>query len=226
MNFDSATPLSQKGMAPEARSLAEIAYDTLIDQILNLTLKPGQMLNERSLSIEMNISRTPIREALTRLESEGLVTRYNGRLIMIRNFSVQEVVCIFYVRNLLESDGAQLAAKRISDETLDKLHKLFSDQMQMPVPDLGNHWDADDLLHDSIAEASGNTVLAEMVKNLRRKTRIFSIKRMPSRFIPGSNEHLQIIEALQRRDGEAAAAAMTQHLENSKQSVLNVLSSF
>lgn len=226
--MDSSVEPTKSTEAPEsdARSLAEVAYDTLIERIMTLSLKPGQMINERLLSIDMNISRTPVREALTRLESEGLVTRYNGRLITIRNFSMQEIVCIFYVRQLLETDAARLAALRISDEALTKLEAMFAEQMQLPVPELGNHWDADDLLHGEIAEASGNATLAEMVKNLRRKTRIFGIKRMPERFVPGSREHLDIIEALRRRDPEAAAKAMERHLENSKQSILNVMSTF
>lgn len=210
----------------DGRSLAEVAYDTLIERIMTLSLKPGQMINERLLSVDMNISRTPVREALTRLESEGLVTRYNGRLITIRNFSMQEIVCIFYVRKLLETDAARLAASRISDETLTKLEAMFADQMQLPVPELGNHWDEDDLLHGEIADASGNVTLAEMIKNLRRKTRIFGIKRMPERFVPGSQEHLDIIDALRRRSPDEAAAAMERHLENSKQSILNVMSTF
>lgn len=224
-----SSALSNKSASPpetDGRSLSEVAYDTLIERIMNLSLKPGQMINERLLSIDMNISRTPVREALTRLESEGLVTRYNGRLITIRNFSFHEIVCIFHVRKLLETDAARLAASRISDETLEKLEGLFSDQMGRPVPELGNHWDADDLLHGDIAEATGNATLAEMIRNLRRKTRIFSIKRMPERFVPGSREHLDIIEALRKRDPEAAAAAMERHLENSKQSILNVMSTF
>lgn len=226
--IESSALSNKSATSPEAdgRSLSEVAYDTLIERIMNLSLKPGQMINERLLSIDMNISRTPVREALTRLESEGLVTRYNGRLITIRNFSIHEIVCIFYVRKLLETDAARLAASRISDETLERLENLFSDQMGRPVPELGNHWDADDLLHGDIAEASGNATLAEMVKNLRRKTRIFGIRRMPERFVPGSREHLDIIEALRKRDPEAAAAAMERHLENSKQSILNVMSTF
>jgi DNA-binding GntR family transcriptional regulator len=96
--------------------------------------------------------------------------------------------------------------------------------MQGPIPDGGNHWDADDLLHGAIAEASGNSVLADLVRNLRRKTRIFNLRRMPERFIPGSNEHLAIIMALQARNEGRARQAMALHLENSKQSILNVLS--
>jgi DNA-binding GntR family transcriptional regulator len=96
--------------------------------------------------------------------------------------------------------------------------------MTGPIPDGGNHWDADDPLHGSIADASGNKVLADLVRNLRRKTRMFSRKRMPERFIPGSEEHLAINAALEKRDTPAARAAMALHLENSKRSILQILS--
>lgn len=215
---------SEKPNSSDSRSLAEVAYDILIDQILERKVKPGQMLNERSLGVDMNISRTPIREALTRLESEGFVTRHNGRLITVRDFSTQEIMYIFHVRSLLEVDGIKYATNRIPEETLDMLEELFLRQKNGTIPDAGNHWDADDLLHDSIAEASGNTVIAELVKNLRRKTRMFNLKRMPERFVPGSEEHLVIIKALRSRDQEAAQKAMADHLDNSRSSVLNVLS--
>jgi DNA-binding GntR family transcriptional regulator len=74
-----------------------------------------------------------------------------------------------------------------------------------------------------IAEASGNGVLAGLVRGLRRKTRMFSLKRMPGRFLPGSAEHVAIIDSLQQRNEVAARRAMALHLENSKLSVLQIL---
>lgn len=206
-----------------SKSLGELAYETLLDRMLSKELAPGTVLQERALGDDLQISRTPIREALTRLESEGFVTRHAGRLLTVREIPVQELMEIFHVRSILEVEGVALAAQRIPVEKLSELRSLFESQMTGPIPDGGNHWDADDLLHGSIADASGSKVLADLVRNLRRKTRMFSLKRMPERFIPGSEEHLAIIAALERRDTAAARAAMALHLENSKRSILQIL---
>jgi len=212
-----------EGGDASGKSLGELAYETLLDRMLSKELAPGTVLQERALGDDLQISRTPIREALTRLESEGFVTRHAGRLLTVREIPVQELMEIFHVRSILEVDGIALAAQRIPTEKLVEIRLLFESQMTGPIPDGGNHWDADDLLHGSIADASGNKVLADLVRNLRRKTRMFSLKRMPERFIPGSEEHLAIIAALEKRDAVAARAAMALHLENSKRSILQIL---
>jgi DNA-binding GntR family transcriptional regulator len=221
-------PVQTPGSAPHlregpVRSLSDVAYDTLLDRMLSQELPPGSLLHERVLGESLQISRTPIREALTRLENEGFVTRHAGRLLMVREIPVQELMQIFHVRGMLEVEGIGLATHKIEAERLEALRALFEGQMQGPIPDGGNHWDADDLLHGSIADASGNAVLAEMVRGLRRKTRMFSLRRMPDRFLPGSSEHLAIIDSLARRDEAASRRAMALHLENSKLSILHIL---
>ena len=212
-----------EGGDASTKSLSEWAYETLLDRMLSKELVPGTVLLERVLGEYLQISRTPIREALTRLESEGFVTRHTGRLLIVREIPVQELMEIFHVRSILEVDGIALATERLSGEKLAEIRQLFESQMRGPIPDGGNHWDADDLLHGSIADASGNKVLANLVRNLRRKTRMFSLKRMPDRFVPGSEEHLAIITALENRDASAARTAMALHLENSKRSILQIL---
>jgi DNA-binding GntR family transcriptional regulator len=207
----------------QGRSLSDVAYDALLDRMLFQELPPGSLLQERVLGESLQISRTPIREALARLEAEGFVTRHAGRLLIVREIPVQELMQIFHVRGMLEVEAIGLATNRIAADRLEQLRDLFETQMRGPIPDGGNHWDADDLLHGSIAEASGNGVLAELVRGLRRKTRMFSLKRMPDRFLPGSSEHLAIIASLQRRDEVAARRAMALHLENSKLSILHIL---
>jgi DNA-binding GntR family transcriptional regulator len=211
------------GREPGGRSLGDVAYDALLDRMLSQELPPGSLLQERVLGNSLQISRTPIREALARLEAEGFVTRHAGRLLIVREIPVQELMQIFHVRGMLEVEAVGLATHRIADDQLTMLRELFETQMNGPIPDGGNHWDADNLLHGSIAEASGNGVLAEMVRGLRRKTRMFSLRRMPDRFLPGSAEHLAIIESLARRDEAAARRAMAVHLENSKLSILHIL---
>jgi DNA-binding GntR family transcriptional regulator len=209
--------------ASDGRSLSERAYDELLDRMLSGELPAGTLLQERPLADALRISRTPVREALTKLESEGLVTRHVGRLLIVREISVHELMQILHVRSILEVEAVALAANRISRAQLETLRATFEGQMKGPIPDGGNHWGADDLLHGTICEASGNAVLTELVRGLRRRTRMFNLKRMPERFLPGCREHLAIIEALERGDEKMARRGMATHLENAKRSILNKL---
>jgi DNA-binding GntR family transcriptional regulator len=209
--------------ASAGRSLSERAYDELLDRMLSGELPAGTLLQERPLADALRISRTPVREALAKLESEGLVTRHVGRLLIVREISVHELMQILHVRSILEVEAVALAANRISRAQLETLRATFEEQMKGPIPDGGNHWGADDLLHGTICEASGNAVLTEMVRGLRRRTRMFNLKRMPERFLPGCREHLAIIEALERSDEKMARRSMATHLENTKRSILNKL---
>lgn len=205
---------------PVGRSLSDVAYDALLDRMLSHELPPGSLLQERVLGESLQISRTPIREALTRLETEGFVTRHVGRLLIVRQIPVQELMQIFQVRGMLEVEAAGLATSRIDNVRLEMLRDVLETRMRGPIPDNRPLWDADDFLHDSIAAASGNHVLAEMVRNLRRKTRMCSLRRPADRFLPVSEEHLAIIDALSQRDEFGARQAMAQHLENTKRRIL------
>ena len=132
---------------------------------------------------------------------------------------------IFHVRGMLEVEATELATHRIAADRLAELRELFETQMRGPIPDGGNHWDADDLLHGSIADASGNGVLAELVRGLRRKTRMFSLKRMPDRFLPRirrtSGDHHQPGTAGRSRGpsrhGTASGEQQTQHFAYTRQ---------
>jgi DNA-binding GntR family transcriptional regulator len=220
--IDKELPSAPAGVdASDGRSLSERAYDELLDRMLSGELPAGTLLQERPLADALRISRTPVREALTKLESEGLVTRHVGRLLIVREISVHELMQILHVRSILEVEAVALAANRISPAQLETLRTTFEGQMKGPIPDGGNHWGADDLLHGTICEASGNAVLTEMVRGLRRRTRMFNLKRMPERFLPGCREHLAIIEALERGDEKMARRSMATHLENAKRSILN-----
>lgn len=205
------------------KSLSERAYDQILDKMLSGEFAAGTLLQERPLADALQISRTPVREALAKLESEGFVTRHVGRLLIVREIPIQELMQILHVRSILESEAVALATGRVPADKLAELRTVFEAQMAGPIPDGGNHWGADDLLHATIAESSGNAVLADMIRGLRRRTRMFNLKRMPERFLPGCREHLAIIEALERGDERAARRAMSTHLDNAKRSILQML---
>ena len=86
-----------------------------------------------------------------------------------------------------------------------------------------DHRAVDDRLHLGIAEASGNRLLKRTIEDLRNKTRMFGLRRIPSRFEPGRAEHLEILEAMEARDAQRAHGLMHRHLENVKQGILTAI---
>jgi len=205
------------------KPLTELAYDRLLKLILNGTLGAGTLLHELALARELDISRTPVREALVRLEAEGLVARHAGRALVVREAPIREFMEVLRVRSILEAEAVGPACANISLATLAELRRAFEHMLARNTPDTEDHMRADDALHDAILNACGNTVLAELARGLRRRTRIFNFKSIPDRFVPGCHEHLAIVSALERRDEVAAKSALKSHFENLRQSIFEKL---
>ena len=207
----------------EERSLASVAYERILSMILDGELRTGDQLQERRLATLMHMSRTPVREALNKLETEGLVDRQHGRLLSVREIPVRDIVEILHLRRVLESETTRLAAARLDMETLEHLRRLLLEFQQEADPDSQRHWLVDDEFHNTIAAASGNRMLLQLLQDLRLKTRIFNTRQLPKRRAPGTLEHLAILEALIERDEAKARNAMERHLENVKAAILRKL---
>jgi DNA-binding GntR family transcriptional regulator len=214
-----ASPAIEDG----ARQLGSRAYDQLLDMILSGELGGGALLHEQALARLLDTSRTPVREALLRLEAEGLVARHAGRVLAVREVPVREFMEILRVRSVLETEAIGQACKRIPDSKLRELRATVEALLAVEAPDAETQMQADDELHCAIVDACENTVLAELVRGLRRRTRLLNLKSLPDRFVPGCREHLAIIAAIERRDEEGARAALASHFENVRQSVLGKL---
>ncbi|MFT3907561.1 MAG: GntR family transcriptional regulator [Steroidobacteraceae bacterium] len=202
------------------RSLRELAYERLLDMLLVGELRAGAPLQERRLAEALNISRTPVREALHQLETEGLVTRQMGRLMTVLNVSLQDYIEILNIRKLLEVEAAGLAAGRIGKPALEEMRRQVWALMEAEDPSPAQHWHVDDLVHYTIAEAADNKLLLTMIRDLRRRTRIFNTRRIPGRRRPGSLEHLALIDAVAAGDSDKARALMAEHLENAKTAIV------
>lgn len=209
----------------EMKPLGGRAYDRLLAMILDGSLPVGALLQEQALARALRISRTPVREALVRLEAEGLVARRAGRALVVREVPVAEFMEILRVRIVLESEAIGQACKRIPAEKLRALRQMFERLLADPAPDVETQLEADDALHGAIIDACGNSVLADMVRSLRRRTQILNLKSMPDRLIPGCREHLEIVDALVAGDESRSRAAVAAHLEAVRQSVLGKLGS-
>lgn len=202
--------------------LGELAYQALHRMILEKTLRSGGPVVEGRLVEELNISRTPLREALLRLEGEGLLVRSGARSYSVRFVSAQEYFQLMKVRELLEPEAIALAMHKIDkseiDALIEKINGLSQGQQE------NAHWQVDDQVHTLFANASGNPVLARMIAQARTHSRLFELVSPFNRIEEDRQEHLAILQAYLAGDTEAAREAVRTHLKNLSSFVLNRLS--
>ena len=206
------------------RSLSDHAYQKLLDMIVHRQLSGGEVLVESRLAGSLGLTRTPLREALVRLEGEGLLVKQANRSFAVRSVRVSEFFQSLRVREYLESHAAALAAKRVAPPDIAALRKrialLAETEAQSP-----EHWKLDNDLHNWLAQSSGNAVLAQIVRKLRITTQLFEIGQPFDRVQADAIEHLAILQALEQGDPEAAQQAIVSHLRNIEADVLRIVSS-
>jgi DNA-binding GntR family transcriptional regulator len=203
-------------------SRSEAAYQGLLKILISGELRPNDVIMERRIAEQLQVSRTPLREAIRRLEGEKLITRQNAGTLVVSPMSTADFLNILNVRRLLEGEAVRRAASRIR---FDELHKIRAQMVavQRGIQPAGT--DPNSLgrqLHELIAEAAANPVLLSIIENLGKRTRLFM--RVPERRSQVIDEHLAVIDALLLRDGEAARAAMEQHIDHLRVYILDKLS--
>ncbi len=218
MNADN--PLKR---APTATgiNLANMAYRAILDMILNRHIPSGEVIVEDRLANALSISRTPIREALVRLESEGLVRKEANRPYRVRQVSNREYFQSMRLREILEGEAIANAIDKIDHAALKKIKTEMLRLRDEPKIHVEDHWAADEALHTMIADGSGNAVMAQIIRDLRVTTRMFELSGLPSRIRPDCDEHLAIIAALESGDPAKARTVMEQHIRSLATDVLN-----
>jgi DNA-binding GntR family transcriptional regulator len=198
------------------------AYEAIREGIIRGDLKPGQPITEESLSKLLNVSRTPIREALIRLESEGLVAIHKNKGAFIRQITPVDIAEILQLRVLLEGYAARACIRSISMTEVAKLQK----KLKACGKRGGHHREKLALgsrIHHLIIESAGNERLRRLNEMLI--SQIVWVQSYAS-LIPGRTdrsyyEHLEILQAITDRDGDRAEAAMRKHLENTLHELLD-----
>lgn len=208
------------------KGLASQAYESLVDLIFSKELKQGDLVQERSLALRLGISRTPLRAALHRLEGERVLERKSNNRLFVRLVTLQEIMEALHVRRLLESEAAARSAGKIPAAQLAEVRQRIETLLSLDNPSSPEHQLLDADLHGAIVEWCGNQMLGDMIVEVRRKTRMFSLKRLDNRLVPVCLEHLAIVEALERADAPAAAAATALHIENIRKSIIDKLTQY
>lgn len=204
------------------KPLAKQAYGSIIEMILAGTLKPGDLLQEGKLGDELAMSRTPVREAIKRIEAEGLAVQ-EGRFLRVRTLTVAEVEEIFYLRRVLERHCARNSVTTIPD-ILDGLERRVLNLQHQGPGEEEEQRQVDDDFHYALARSAGSQMMIRTISDLRRRTCMFDHSQVPERFEKSCQEHLGIIQALRRKDGERAAVLMDEHIVHARDAILARLS--
>ncbi len=205
----------------EGQKLSVVAYGALLDMILRGAIAAGEPVTERLIAARLGMSRTPVREAVRRLEGEGTLLRQRNGALVVQPYSMETFLHALAVRRLLEGETARLAAGKIAPAVLAALRERIARLRREGLGDGGRQDDRD--FHAAIAQASGNPVLATTIADLRKRTAMFRLGRLPERLDQVCDEHLAIVDALQSGDGETARAAMQSHIDNVRAHLLQRL---
>ncbi|MDF2500134.1 MAG: transcriptional regulator, GntR family protein [Anaerosporomusa subterranea] len=206
-------------------SLSDLAHNTLKNMLLNLEIRPGSPITEIQLMETLGMSRTPIRQALHRLEQEGFVNLTPRKGWFVADISLRDIQEIFVVREALEGIAARLAAESITDDVLRELNEYMVKVSSAAAPDEQEAVDPGDILHDQIFAAVDNKQMNRVLGLYGDHLRRFHIMaiRLPGRALLSYQEHCEILQALTKRDGEGAEQAMRNHIRSSKRSLFEAI---
>ncbi len=208
----------------EYKPLRDVVFENLREAILEGNLKPGQRLMEVQLAEQLGVSRTPVREAIRKLELEGLVVMLPRKGAYVADVSLKDVIDVLEIRASLEGLAAYLAADRISDEDIKKLETIMQDFNQGK-----DEFDVDTLLkkdvefHECIFKATNNSRLHQLINSLWEQVYRFRVTYISDYDSTKNiiNEHQLILDAIKERDSKLAKKYAQEHIEKAEQFMID-----
>lgn len=213
-----------KNKTRAVENLSARVYNEIKNLILSNEIMPGQKLHHQQLSERLGVSRTPIREALTRLVQEGYVSFLPNRGFTCKEIRKQEAEELYELREALEAFAVEKAIGSLTDAALAHLR----DKMNRYGQDVQNRFTRDRLVYDQdlhlhIAELSGNETLKNMLRHVferivlkRRTDGLYDA----ARGVVAHQEHLRLLEAMERRDAPEAVRVLRNHIQTGKRNVM------
>jgi DNA-binding GntR family transcriptional regulator len=198
----------------------------LREMIVEGALAPGTRLNERMLCEQLNVSRTPLREAFKTLAVEGLIVLQPNRGAVVAQMSVPEIEQTFEVMGAMEGLSGELACARATDAEIAEVRALHFEMLAAHARrDLPTYYKLNHTIHDRINAMARNGVLTETYQqiNARIQSLRFRSNFNQDKWDAAVREHGAMLEALERRDGNALRLILQQHLRNKRDAVLAVL---
>jgi len=207
------------------RLASEKAYHLIKDKIITLELAPSTVIDEQALMKELGLGRTPIREALQRLNAEGLVHIVPRRGMFVTDISITDLQKVFEVRTVLAGFSARLAAQRATTDQIAQMEQVLHGLEQVQSGDYKLLIDIDRRFQRLLYQAAGNEILAESLDHLYDLSlRIwYLVLHQLGDVRDAIEEHQQVAEALKARDGARAEALIQQHIVQFQQKIKAVL---
>jgi DNA-binding GntR family transcriptional regulator len=199
------------------------AYTLILEAIEAGTYKPGDRLVESELAERLGVSRTPVREALQRLETQAMLTR-DGRSLIVASLDHNQLAELYTVRTELEGLAARLAARHATDEELHVLRGMVEDDKRLMGGDPRALSRANKRFHKQIHLASHNRFLVQQLDLVHRSMALMTNTSFAAegRDAAGLAEHEAIVAAIEARDGEAAYQALRSHISRAYETRLRV----
>lgn len=203
--------------------LRDVIFNTLRDAIVAGDLKPCERLMEVELAEKMGVSRTPVREAIRKLETEGLVTMVPRKGTHVAELSIKDIMDVLEVRAALDALATELAARHIRQEhlrQLENIHKQYVAAVQKE--NLSGAIKKDVEFHEAIYYASGNNKLMTVAGNLREQIYRFRVLYMKdfSNATDVLEEHQHILKALEEQNYEKASLLAKEHIMHQQQVII------
>ena len=199
----------------QRQSHAEVVYDALKKGILSGELQPGTTLREEDLARRHQVSRTPVREALSRLETEGLAARYQGSGLLVSELGPDDIIDLYVLREALEGLAARLAASRRTEIDLARLNVINElCQQAIAQADIPRVSKLNAEFHFLIWRIAGNRPLSRAINGVIEAVQRFQQNTLayPGRLEQSVKEHVEMLEAIRNRDHVAAEQIAIEHV--------------
>lgn len=198
--------MDRKRSPIQYKSLSECVMDYLREEMEKGNLMPGARINEKQLCQLLGVSRTPIREAIIQLQKEGFVEILPRKSIRIKKLTLKEIEDIYNVIGILESEAAEIACEKITQEDIKKMEEMYQKmEKALKKNNFKSYMEHNRELHNIHIELSGNKILQEIITKLR--SRLYDFPRMmlalPEWEEKCMKEHKELIELFKRKDKKA-----------------------
>jgi DNA-binding GntR family transcriptional regulator len=206
--------------------LRDVVFNTLRQEILTGKLKPGERLMEIHLANKLGVSRTPIREAIRKLELEGLVIMIPRRGAEVAQITLKSLEDVMEVRRALDVLAIELACDRMTDEDIEKLHEACASfDVAVTSKDTRQIAEADVNFHDIIVLSTNNSRLIQLVNNLSEQMYRYRFEYLKDDTTHETlkQEHLEMYQSIVRKDKVTAAKAVRQHIDNQEKAIIKQL---
>jgi len=205
-----------------AGGAVERIYEELKDQAIRYELKPGGRLNEGELAKSLGVSRTPLREALNRLAAAGFLSFEPSKGYFRKPLDAAEIFDLYELRQAIEPAAARLAAERATEPAIGELDAYLAESMRAdPSRTVDQLVRLDEGFHERIVRLAGNGEMLASLRNINDRIRFFRWIDMESERRRGTQqEHRQILDALRRRDGAAAARLLHAHIAQRRDQII------